>query len=208
MSDWKAPLTRKGKPCTRCHPGRLCGYHQASSKIRTGNGGPTPKLTRLVLDAVSKAAIDAPGHEALWTAAGVHPATWFRWLDQGKKDMAENVVTAERELCESVLNHRRLLANSLAGDAVRAARGVYRAITDPKTGEVKRVYQEPPDAKVLMQLAARLDRDVLPPEHVALEHMGEGGGPIEVRMIDVKQRPKPSPGDLQDDEDDDAPAKR
>ncbi len=191
MTDWKAPLKLNGEPCRKCIPGRLCPNHRLEHKA---NPGPRNKLTREVVDDVSRLAVTATGHRILWEAAAVHPGTFYRWLDDGEQHALEGRVSLEREIYEVVRNQRRIVASKLRDAAYEVALG-HKATRVTKRGE-EEVYDAPPDGRLAASLASRLDPRQLPPERAEVEHSGVVETPTRLILgFDPKAFPKPKAGD-------------
>lgn len=91
--------TKAGKPCKgNALPGRkTCKQHSGDPDV-----GQKSKLTEAVHNTIVLALASGCYRATAAEHAGIHVATFYRWLETGEADIEHGVQSPHRELCEAI----------------------------------------------------------------------------------------------------------
>lgn len=143
-------------------------------------GGRPSKLTPETAEKIIRAVRVGNFLETAAAAAGVHPATVYRWLADADKKGAP---AAKREFRDALSRARAEAEQRLVGSAVKDAAGgfvtkrVTRTLRDGTT-ETEETYAAP-NGRVALEFLSRAFPDRWARRN-AIEVTGAGGGPIQV----------------------------
>ncbi|XTZ13841.1 hypothetical protein ACQSSU_20305 [Micromonospora echinospora] len=136
----------------------------------------TPEVTTRIINAVRLGNyLDVAAN-----AAGVHPATVYRWLQEADKPGAPK---AKREFREALTRARAEAEQRMVGAVIKAASGGYvtkRVTRVTRSGDTETEETiAGPDGKVALEFLSRAFPDRWA-SRKAVEVTGTGGGPIQV----------------------------
>jgi len=142
--------------------------------------GRRSKLTPETADRIIKAVRLGNFLDTAAKAAGVHPATVYRWIQDGE---APGAPKAKREFCEALTRARAEAEQRMVGAVIKDASGGYvtkrvtRVLRNGDTETEETIAG--PNGKVALEFLSRAFPDRWA-SRKALEVTGAGGGPIQV----------------------------
>lgn len=151
-----------------------------TSAVARHPGGRPSKLTPDVADRIIKAVRLGNYLETAAQAAGVHPATVYRWLQEADKKGAP---AAKREFRDALSRARAEAETRMVGSVIKAAAGghvtkrITRVLRNGDTETEETIAG--PDGRVALEFLSRAFPDRWA-KRQALEVTGAGGGPIQV----------------------------